>query len=75
MYRLEAGMTVVQAISRSGGLTPRGSDSRIEIKRQTRRRQVQNLQRRSQRFGAAQRCHPRQREDFLMSDIATICRL
>jgi polysaccharide export outer membrane protein len=35
MYRLEAGMTVVQAISRSGGLTPRGSDSRIEIKRQT----------------------------------------
>jgi polysaccharide export outer membrane protein len=34
MYRLEAGMTVVQAISRSGGLTPRGSDSRIEIKRQ-----------------------------------------
>ncbi|WP_299691793.1 SLBB domain-containing protein [Hydrocarboniphaga sp.] len=36
MYRLEAGMTVVQAISRSGGLTPRGSDRRIEIKRLTR---------------------------------------
>jgi polysaccharide export outer membrane protein len=33
MYRLEAGMTVVQAISRSGGITPRGSESRIEIKR------------------------------------------
>lgn len=33
MYRLEPGMTVVQAISRGGGITPRGSDNRIEIKR------------------------------------------
>lgn len=33
MYRLERGMTVVQAISRGGGITPRGSNSRIEIKR------------------------------------------
>jgi len=33
MYRLEPRMTVVQAISRSGGITPRGSDSRIEITR------------------------------------------
>lgn len=33
MYKLERGMTVLQAISRSGGITPRGSDSRIEIKR------------------------------------------
>jgi len=33
MYRLEPGMTVIQAISRSGGVTPRGSDSRIEIRR------------------------------------------
>lgn len=33
MYRLEPGMTVVQAISRGGGITPRGSSSRIEIKR------------------------------------------
>lgn len=33
MYRLEPGMTVVQAISRGGGITPRGSTSRIEIKR------------------------------------------
>lgn len=33
MYRLEPGMTVLQAISRSGGITQRGSDSRIEIKR------------------------------------------
>lgn len=32
-YRLEPGTTVVQAISRSGGLTPRGSENRIEIKR------------------------------------------
>ncbi|MDP9140311.1 MAG: SLBB domain-containing protein, partial [Pseudomonadota bacterium] len=34
MYRLESGMTVVQAIARGGGVTPRGSTSRIEIKRQ-----------------------------------------
>lgn len=33
MYRLEPGMTVVQALSRGGGVTPRGSDSRIELKR------------------------------------------
>ncbi len=33
MYRLEPGTTVVQAIARSGGLTPRGSDNRIEIRR------------------------------------------
>lgn len=33
MYRLEPGMTVVHAISRSGGITPRGSSSRIEIRR------------------------------------------
>lgn len=32
MYRLETGMTVVQAISRGGGITPRGSSSRIEIR-------------------------------------------
>lgn len=35
MYRLEPGMTVVQAISRGGGITPRGSSSRIEIKRRS----------------------------------------
>ncbi|WP_084615596.1 SLBB domain-containing protein [Solimonas flava] len=33
MYRLEPGMTVLQAISRGGGLTVRGSGSRIEISR------------------------------------------
>lgn len=33
MYRLEPGMTVAQAMSRGGGITPRGSSSRIEIKR------------------------------------------
>ncbi|HTY48721.1 MAG TPA: SLBB domain-containing protein [Steroidobacteraceae bacterium] len=32
-YRLEPGMTVVQAIARAGGVTPRGSDSRIDVKR------------------------------------------
>jgi len=33
MYRLEPGMTVVHALSRGGGITPRGSSSRIEIRR------------------------------------------
>lgn len=33
MYRLEAGMTVAQAMSRGGGITPRGSSRRIEVKR------------------------------------------
>ncbi len=33
MYRLEPSMTVIQAISLGGGITPSGSDSRIEIKR------------------------------------------
>ena len=32
-YRLEQGMTVLQAIARAGGLTPRGSDRRVDIKR------------------------------------------
>jgi polysaccharide biosynthesis/export protein len=32
-YRLEPGMTVIQAIARAGGLTPRGSDRRVDIKR------------------------------------------
>jgi polysaccharide export outer membrane protein len=32
-YRLESGMTVLQAIARAGGLTPRGSDRRVDIKR------------------------------------------
>jgi polysaccharide export outer membrane protein len=33
MYRLEPSMTVMQAISRSGGITQRGSDGRVQIKR------------------------------------------
>ncbi|HLQ14076.1 MAG TPA: SLBB domain-containing protein [Steroidobacteraceae bacterium] len=33
MYRIEPGMTVLQAIARAGGITPRGSKSRLEIKR------------------------------------------
>lgn len=35
MYRLEPGMTVLQAISRAGGITVRGSEHRIQIKRAT----------------------------------------
>lgn len=33
-YRLEPGMTILEAIARAGGLTPRGSDRRVEIRRQ-----------------------------------------
>lgn len=33
MYRLEPGMTVVQAMSRGGGVTQRGSSNRVEIRR------------------------------------------
>lgn len=33
MYRLKSGMSVLQAISLAGGVTPRGSSSRIEIRR------------------------------------------
>lgn len=32
-YKIEPGMTVVQAISRAGGITPRGSEHRVDIKR------------------------------------------
>jgi polysaccharide export outer membrane protein len=32
-YRIERGMTVVEAIARAGGITPRGSERRVEIKR------------------------------------------
>jgi polysaccharide export outer membrane protein len=32
-YRLEPGMTVMQAVSVAGGVTPRGSDSRIKLRR------------------------------------------
>ena len=32
-YRLDPGMTVIQALTRAGGITRRGSSSRIEIKR------------------------------------------
>ena len=32
-YRVEPDMTVIQAIARAGGVTPRGSERRVEIKR------------------------------------------
>lgn len=35
VYRIEPGMTVMQALSVAGGLTERGSDHRIEIRRAT----------------------------------------
>ncbi len=33
VYRLESGMTLIQAIARAGGITERGSTSRVQIKR------------------------------------------
>ena len=33
MYKLESNLTVLQAISIAGGVTPKGSDRRVEIKR------------------------------------------
>ena len=33
MYRLDAGMTLLEAIARAGGITERGSASRVQIKR------------------------------------------
>jgi polysaccharide biosynthesis/export protein len=33
MYRIEPGMTVIQAIARAGGVTPRGSERRVDVKR------------------------------------------
>ncbi len=32
-FRIESGMTLLQAIARAGGVTPLGSDSRVEIQR------------------------------------------
>jgi polysaccharide export outer membrane protein len=32
-YRVESDMTVIQAIARAGGVTPRGSERRVDIKR------------------------------------------
>ena len=34
-YRLEPGMTVMQAIAAGGGITPRGSDRRLKLRRTT----------------------------------------
>jgi len=33
MYRIEPGMTVIQAIARAGGVTPRGSERRVDVRR------------------------------------------
>jgi polysaccharide biosynthesis/export protein len=33
MYKLTSGLTVIQAIALAGGVTPRGSNSRIDVKR------------------------------------------
>ncbi|MCO6441840.1 MAG: polysaccharide biosynthesis/export family protein [Nitrococcus mobilis] len=43
MYRLEENMTVMQAIAVGGGLSPRGSYSRIEIKRHKNNGQIATL--------------------------------
>jgi polysaccharide export outer membrane protein len=42
-YRIEAGMTVIQAIARAGGVNERGSERRIQIKRLGKNGQYQIL--------------------------------
>ncbi len=43
MYRLERNMTVAQAISVGGGLTPRGSDSGMKVKRTDEKGEIQEI--------------------------------
>jgi protein involved in polysaccharide export with SLBB domain len=59
MYRLEPGMTVEQALSRSGGVTARGSRKRIEIA--PRRRRLRDARGRAGRARARRRRDPRER--------------
>jgi polysaccharide export outer membrane protein len=42
-YRVETGMTVMQAIARAGGITERGSERRVQLKRTDKPGQVQTL--------------------------------
>jgi polysaccharide export outer membrane protein len=42
-YRIEPGMTVMQAIARAGGITERGSEHRIQLKRANKPGQYQTL--------------------------------
>lgn len=42
-YRIEPGMTVVQAIARAGGITERGSERRVQLKRADKPGQYQTL--------------------------------
>jgi polysaccharide biosynthesis/export protein len=42
-YRIEPGMTVMQAIARAGGITERGSERRIQLKRATKPGQYQTI--------------------------------
>lgn len=43
-YRLKPGMTVIQALSIAGGLTERGSDKRVQIKRKQRSGALETVQ-------------------------------
>lgn len=43
-YRLKPGMTVIQALSVAGGLTERGSDKRVQIKRKQRNGALETVQ-------------------------------
>jgi polysaccharide biosynthesis/export protein len=42
-YRIEPGMTVMQAIARAGGITERGSERRIQLKRSTKPGEYQTV--------------------------------
>ena len=43
-YRLQPNMTVIQALSIGGGLTERGSDKRVQIKRRGSNGQLETIE-------------------------------
>jgi polysaccharide biosynthesis/export protein len=58
-YRLEPGMTVIQAIARAGGITPRGSERRVQIKR-------------ARKSGDYQTVHPKSSDPVQPGDIIRV---
>ena len=51
-YRVEPNMTVMQAIAAGGGITPRGSDRRLKLRRAGARRQAGRDRRQLQRHAS-----------------------
>ena len=64
-YRVEPNMTVMQAIAAGGGITPRGSDRRLKLRRARRRRQGGRDRRQAAGPRQGRRRHLRQRSSVL----------